>query len=196
VSARAHLRTATAEAHERVDQLFSRFDLSDPGRYGDFLVAQAAAFLPAEEAISGPRLENLLPDWTGRRRSALLLADLAELGRPVPPLLPTPALTGPAALLGAAYVLEGSRLGGTYLKRAVGAAMPVRFLAAPQARGAWRILLATLDRHLTEHDALDAATQGALRVFALFETAARSVQQRANAAPPDKATSPLILRSR
>jgi heme oxygenase len=171
VTARAHLRAATAEAHERVDGLFTGYDLSDQARYGDFLVAQAAAFLPAEAAVSGGDIGTILPDWTARLRSALLLADLEELGRTAPPILSAPALTSPAALLGAAYVLEGSRLGGAYLRRAVPKELPVRFLAAPQPRGAWRDFLARLDRELAGDAALHGATQSALAIFRLFEEA-------------------------
>jgi heme oxygenase len=170
VSARAHLRAATAEAHERVDGLFTGYDLSDLAQYGDFLVAQAAA-LPAEAAISRGDVGTILPDWTARLRAALLLADLDELGRTAPPLLPAPALTNPAALLGAAYVLEGSRLGGAYLRRAVPKELPVRFLAAPQPRGAWRDFLAMLDRELAGDAALHGAMQSALAMFGLFEEA-------------------------
>jgi heme oxygenase len=171
VTARAHLRAATAEAHERVDGLFTGYDLSDPAQYGDFLVAQAAAFLPAEAAVSGGDIDAILPDWTARLRSALLLADLDELGRTAPALLSAPVLTSPAALLGAAYVLEGSRLGGAYLRRAVPKELPVRFLAAPQPRGAWRDFLARLDRELAGDAALHGATQSALAIFRLFEEA-------------------------
>jgi heme oxygenase len=51
--------------------------------------------------------------------------------------------------------------------------MPRRFLAAQQARGAWRNLLALLDQELGESQALREATDSAVRSFKLFETAAR-----------------------
>ena len=51
MSAHAALRAATADAHERVDGLFSRFDISDPIGYRRFLTAQAVAYLPGEAAL-------------------------------------------------------------------------------------------------------------------------------------------------
>jgi heme oxygenase len=121
----------------------------------------------------------LLPDWPQRRRSELLLADLAELSLPAPPPLPQPDLTSTASLLGAVYVLEGSRLGGVYLERSLPGEMPRRFLAALQARGAWRDLLTLLDQELSQAQALDEATDSAIRVFRLFEAAARDATMQA-----------------
>ncbi len=180
MSARVHLRAATAEAHERVDRLFSGFALSDPVGYARFLSAQAAAHLPSEAAIDRQAVTALIPDWPERRRAALLIADLAELGRSIPPPLPAPALDSPAALLGAAYVLEGSRLGGAYLKRAVPNGLPLRFLSAPQPRGGWRTLLMLLDRHLAHAEQAARAIESAIAVFALFE---RAVLQHAQQQP-------------
>ena len=53
-----------------------------------------------------------------------------------------------ASMLGAIYVLEGSRLGGAVLKRTVPGHFPRRFLEARQAAGSWRTLLQALDEFL------------------------------------------------
>jgi heme oxygenase len=172
VSARAALRSGTAEAHERVDQLFSRFPLTDPDGYRSFLLAQAEAFLVVEAALEAGGIDQLVPDWPARRRADLLRADLADLGANPAAAEPI-SLAGTPALLGAAYVLEGSRLGGALLKRSIPPEAPRRFLQAPQEPGAWRKLLAMLDEFLYDPRAMAEACGAANQVFLLFEGAGR-----------------------
>jgi heme oxygenase (biliverdin-IX-beta and delta-forming) len=174
MSARAFLRASTAEAHERVDRLFSRFILSSADGYGRFLRTQAAAFLPVEAALDRAGAAALIPDWPRRRRSDLLLADIAAISITLPePFSPDPLLEGKAPLLGAAYVLEGSRLGGALLKRSVQAGLPSQFLDSRQSAGSWRNFLKLLDDFLVRPNDLEAAAEAAGQVFTRFEQAAR-----------------------
>lgn len=172
MTAHQRLRADTAADHERVDALFSQFDLADPAGYGRFLAAQAQAFLPVEAALDDGGAERLVPDWSARRRADLLIADLEALARPIPLEWPTYRLDTEADLLGALYILEGSRLGGAMLKRQVPAAAPRRFLDAPQPPGAWRNLLILLDNRLRNEDEAAGAIGAARGVFGLFEAAA------------------------
>jgi heme oxygenase len=110
-----------------------------------------------------------VPDWPERRRAELLRSDLRELGIDIPPPLPAPVLIGNAALLGALYVLEGSRLGGALLKRSLPDIAPKRFLGAAQPPGSWRKLLELLDDFLYETAALESASRAAQQVFQCFE---------------------------
>ena len=172
---RAALRAATADAHARVDALFSRFDLASESGYRDFLIAQAEGFLPVETALDQAHAETFLPDWPERRRGDLLRADLAALNVTLPEPFPVPSfLSIKASMLGAIYVLEGSRLGGAVLKRTVPGHFPRRFLEARQAAGSWRHLLQTLDDLLIRPDDLDAACAVATEVFARFRIAAEA----------------------
>jgi heme oxygenase len=173
VTARAALRGATAADHERVDRLFSSLDLAREADYRLFLIAQAAAHLPVEEAIEAAGARALLADWPERRRAHLLREDLADLDAEVPPALEAPALPDAASIFGAIYVLEGSRLGGTLLKRGLPIGMPKRFLDAEQSPGAWRKLLAKLDEFVYAPEHLEAATNAARQVFMRFERAGR-----------------------
>lgn len=166
------LRAATAAEHERVDSLFSRFDLASRAGYRDFLTAQAAAFLPVEDALEEAGAAQLVPDWPARRRGHFLVMDLAALKAVVPCPVGTVDLAGPDQILGALYVLEGSRLGGSVLKRMVAPTLPQTFLAAKGPPGSWRALLELLDRRLPTAAAGDAAITSARQVFALFESAA------------------------
>jgi heme oxygenase len=161
------LRQATRAEHERVDALFSQFDLSSRAGYGRFLKAQAAAFLPVEAALDRGPGDAAVPDWPQRRRGDLIRADLADLGIDATPL-PPPAIGDGFAALGTIYVLEGSRLGGSLLRRSVPAGLPARFLSAASPE-AWRTLIAHLEEKLTTPESRLIAIKAAQAVFALFE---------------------------
>ncbi len=171
-TARMALRTATAADHERVDAAFSRAVLTERASYGLFLQAQAAAHLPVEDALAQGGVGTIIADWDARRRDALLRDDLAELGLDVPAPAGDLVLGDQPALLGALYVLEGSRLGGTLLKRSVAPDLPTRFLGGMNST-AWRDLLAILDDRLDTEAKRAAAIRAASDVFALFETSGR-----------------------
>jgi heme oxygenase len=172
-AAHAALRTGTAADHARLDGLFAGFDLADPVAYRAFLTAHAMALPAVERALDEADFDSRLADWPERRRTAALADDLAALGAALPDPLPAPALPGPAACWGAAYVVEGSRLGGAMLARRVGEGLPRSYLGTPLAPGAWRHFLGELDRHLATPAEQAEAVQAANAVFALFETAGR-----------------------
>ncbi|HZG08078.1 MAG TPA: biliverdin-producing heme oxygenase [Allosphingosinicella sp.] len=169
MKARAALRAATAAEHDRVDALFSRLDLARRDDYRLFLLAQAAAFLPVEAALDKAGAQAVVFDWVERRRGHLLVQDLEALGGALPAPEPAPAYTDAAAIWGAVYVLEGSRLGGAMLRGGVAADAPLAFLTAPQPRGGWRKLLELLDDRLYETATIDAAIGAARRTFCCFE---------------------------
>jgi heme oxygenase len=170
MTARAALRAATAAEHARVDAAFSRFHLGDETGYRDFLLAQAGGFLPIEAALDEAGAETILPDWPQRRRGDLLRVDLADLNVTAPEPFQAPAfISVKASMLGAIYVLEGSRLGGAVLKKTVPSHFPRRFLEARQAAGSWRKLLQALDEFLIRPGDLAAAILAAKEVFARFE---------------------------
>ena len=169
MSARAALRAGTAAEHERVDRLFSRFNLESVEGYRRFLLAQAAAFLPIEAELDRGGAADSVTDWAQRRRGDLLRADLLALGAENSAPIPAPEFGDAAAHLGAIYVLEGSRLGGALLKRGVPAAAPRSFLSSPDHKGSWRKLLETLDMFLYRSDRLDSALNAAKGVFQNFE---------------------------
>lgn len=174
-SARASLRRETAEDHERVDRLFSRADLSSPADYRRFLQAQAAAFIPVEEALEKAGAAALLEDWNDRRRSHLLRRDLRSLQASVPAPLDVSPFASNAQTWGGIYVLEGSRLGGTMLKRSLPSGFHAAFLGATAGSGAWRSLLMKLDERLRAPEELQVAAAAAKRVFGLFEQAGMQV---------------------
>ena len=176
--ARAALRRDTAPDHARLDALFGRFRLDDPADYRAFLTAHAMALPTVEQALDDAGFAALLEDWPRRRRADAIAADLAALGAPVPAPLAAPRLDTPAALWGAAYVVEGSRLGGALLARGVAGDLPQSYLGTPQAPGAWRKFLESLDKHIRLPQDIAQATDTARAVFGLFEQAGRLVTAR------------------
>ncbi len=177
--ARAALRRGTAADHERLDALFGGFRLDDPQEYRAFLSAHAMALTAVEHALDGAGFADAIDDWAGRRRSEAIAADLAALGESVPPSLAAPSLDARAAQWGAAYVIEGSRLGGALLARAVPEGLPRSYLGAAQPPGAWRKFLQRLDEALLSSQDIALATESARATFGLFEKAGRTVRDAA-----------------
>ncbi|HYI38903.1 MAG TPA: biliverdin-producing heme oxygenase [Allosphingosinicella sp.] len=171
IEPRRALRDGTLALHKRVDEIFSRSDLSRRGDYIAFLLAQAAALVPTEQALERAGAGSLLPGWEGRRRSGLLRADLFSLGAALPPPIATPIFSTMAEVWGGIYVLEGSRLGAALLKRSVAPALPTAFLGFAFPRAQWRELLQALDERLIRPAEIALATAASRCVFRLFEQA-------------------------
>ena len=184
--ARDGLRTRTRDGHDRVDAVYSSFRLDTREGYGAFLSAQAVAHLACEAALDRAHAEDVVPDWPARRRGDLLIEDLRDLELSVPVLAVgasadgaggivdvAPSISRAPSILGAVYVLEGSRLGGAMLVRSVPYSLPRRFLGA-SVPGAWRNLMQMIDRTLQSDEQIAAAVAAARRVFELFERAGRT----------------------
>ncbi|CAN5466319.1 biliverdin-producing heme oxygenase [soil metagenome] len=167
------LREGTRPEHERLDGLFGGFDLSESAGYTRFLQAHAEALLPIEAALDGVA-HRVAPDWAERRRSSAILADLGALGAATRRANPY-AMDGDdiAAIAGALYVIEGSRLGGKFLARQVGAGLPTSYLSGEQPKGSWAALLDAIDVALTDAPASARALVSARSVFERFEDAGR-----------------------
>ena len=118
------LRTATAEAHQRVE---TSLDLMDPqltrGRLAGVLSRLHGFWLAAEAGLDSwadaePADAEALA-WPRRRRADLFGADLRGLGGSpdASPLPDLPRVPGTDEALGRLYVLEGSTLGGVLIDR-------------------------------------------------------------------------------
>jgi heme oxygenase len=153
--------------------MFETFALTDRTDYGQFLVAHAAALIPIEESLERAGASRLFQDWTDRRRSRLLLQDLAGLDLPVPDIDQAPSYASDAEAIGGLYVLEGSRLGAAVLVRRVGDHLPRAFLGAKSGPGDWRRFLAGLEQKLETDVQRSQAERAALATFHCFDKAAR-----------------------
>jgi heme oxygenase len=167
------LRRRTAGAHARLDGGLARAGGLGAGRYPAFLRASLAVLGPLE-----PALARWLPAVVTPSRVAALRADLAALAADaaVAPA-EVPALESLAAAYGAAYVVEGSALGGAVLAGRVEAAhgreVPARYLRLRGRATAahWAAFVAELARAERGFDAADraAACAAACAVFAAYE---------------------------
>jgi heme oxygenase len=170
MSLRNALRTGTSDCHVVVDDLFGRFDLSDRGRYSAFLLAHARVIPAVEHALARSDIASLLPDWADRRRSDMLTADLSALGLVSRPPLGVADFSSQDELWGAAYVLEGSKLGGAILARLVPDTLPSAYLSHQGPKGAMKAFMERLgDAHIIDEDRAIAAARS---IFDHFRRAA------------------------
>jgi heme oxygenase (biliverdin-IX-beta and delta-forming) len=183
---RYRLRSATSEAHARLDAALGAFDLTRRDGYRAFLEANAAALLPLEDALAAAGVADFFPDWQQRTRSGAVLGDLARVGGTARPF-DTPAPLDTAGLLGTMYVLEGSRLGAKYLIKSVKqstdpvVAQATAYLGHGAGDRFWQSFLSLLECH-GETLADDAAVvDGARRAFDLFALAAARARATARA---------------
>ncbi|CAL75864.1 putative heme oxygenase [Bradyrhizobium sp. ORS 278] len=174
---RERLKAATASAHHALDERLAQLDLTTTAHYRRFLQASAAALWPLEQLLEESGAAGIVDDWTARRRSDALRADLADLqGTAAPLQLSGDSLARPC-ILGKLYVLEGSRLGAVYLLRIVSASADprvrraTRYLRHGAGQGLWPSFLARLAREPMTSDDEGKAIAGAHAAFALFATA-------------------------
>jgi heme oxygenase len=164
------LRADTSDDHNAVDLIFGNFDLRDRTWYGSFLSAHMRVLPSLEIALEQAGVEEIIPDWRDRRRRERLTDDLTVLGMSAPEHLPAPTFSNDDEIWGAAYVLEGSKLGGAMLARQVPAEFPSSYLAFQGPKGAMKTFMERLDGFQPEDEARVIAA--ARSVFALFKKAA------------------------
>ena len=165
-SLRWRLRSATAEAHARVDARVG--DFADAAAYAAFLQAMHRFVRSACHVLGDP------PDLLACQ--AALEADLVDVGRLPLPGEPDAPATRDDARLGWRYVLAGSSLGARLLVRRVAllgfdATRGARYLARHADGGAWPSLLASLDGLHLDETAQRAACDAANAAFAQVERA-------------------------
>ena len=177
---RARLRDTTAEAHAALDHRLLALDLTTRAGYRRFLVANAAALLPIEHALEAAGVRGIVADWDERARSRAMLSDLALLdAEPCP--VSANAVLNRARILGALYVLEGSRLGAKYLARQVTRSTDplvraaTAYLRHGEGRNLWASFLVLLEQENPSAAAEAEMIAGAQWAFSRFtEAAARA----------------------
>jgi heme oxygenase len=168
MSIRFALKSATDPLHEELDAALSRLNLGDRADYARFLKFHARTVPVIEKELAAGGLGGMVEGWCDSRRAGSIERDLAELGEAMPRPAPAPLIDGQAAMLGTAYVLEGSRLGGQVLQQRLGEGLPAHFLNHPSGVATWKKLIAVLDRHLYSDDLIGQAKDAARRCFAWF----------------------------
>ncbi|MEO6198404.1 MAG: biliverdin-producing heme oxygenase [Sphingomicrobium sp.] len=172
MSARFALKAATQHAHERLDRRIARLDLANRAEYATFLAIHEAVLPALEDQLADSGLGECVPNWAEHRRTGALRADMAAMAIESSSPNPLPPLDSTEELLGAAYVLEGSRFGGHYLARQVPDDLPAAFLRGQGNLGPWPELVAVMDARLSTAEQLDRASAAALAVFDAYARAA------------------------
>lgn len=177
VSRAKRLKSATHEAHERLDTRILATDLfASRETYGRFLLVQHAFHRDIDALYGSAALNALLPELAQRRRLPLIERDLIDLGVPVPRPADAPSFDTvidiPTAL-GWLYVAEGSNLGAAFLfkdaaKLDLNETFGARHLApAPEGRGlAWRNFTSALDAAELSNEEEQRVIEGAVTAFA------------------------------
>lgn len=177
------LRAGTATLHRRVEQA-----VDIPGHLGSLpaytamLVRFHGFYAPLEDRLAAVRgYESVGLDIAARGKAHLIRDDLRALGHP-PEALPAcpslPAVSSLADALGCLYVLEGSTLGGQFIRREVAARLgltPDRgcafFAGYSDRTGAmWKAFGAAVTAHADEHpEDRDAIVAAAIDTFARLD---------------------------
>ena len=175
-TAAERLRVETADLHAAVERHIDLQRLTeDRGRYAELLRYFLSAVGPVEAALRDAGHEAAAED------AALLEADLRRVGDSAPPAAATFELpAGPAAAWGAAYVLEGSSLGGQIIARTVHERLGLTpetgtayFSRGAARRAAWPRFKERLNAGVRTPVEIDASVAAARSVFTHFiDTAA------------------------
>jgi heme oxygenase len=125
----ARLRRETSVVHAEVEAMVPLFLPSVTVRdYRSFLATLWGFHSPIEQQLAGVAdLGAVLPDWSRRRKSSHLAADLAALGaraEDLPIGQHWPTLRTVDRAIGCLYVVEGSTLGGQHIYRHLSTALP------------------------------------------------------------------------
>ncbi|TQV70078.1 biliverdin-producing heme oxygenase [Denitrobaculum tricleocarpae] len=179
---RAWLRGATQAEHARLDRLVSRWNFAEKLDYSNFLLMQSAVLIPLESWLESRDVEADLPDWRLRARSTALLKDLATLNLSALPPVAMSFDVSLSAKMGILYVLEGSRLGGRVLARAVEGSLeplPVSFLLHGSETGLWQSFRQRLGQLPHDPRLWEEMAQAARKVFELYEHQTRAMMKEA-----------------
>ena len=176
---RTALRERTQPAHERLDSLFSNLDIRQREHYARFLAAQAIALEAIEKRLDESNAQSVIPDWPERRRSDAIRLDLDALAQPSAVAdREVDWIKDRASILGTAYVLEGSRLGGKMLLRVVMSSPDrqvteaTRFLGHGENQRLWPSFDALLGSSELSEVEVDRMVESAVRTFEFFEQSA------------------------
>ncbi len=168
------LRESTQAIHQEFDDAFRALNISDISSVTRFVISQALAFADLERYAEKHGITRILADWSVRRRTEQFASVLAAVSDEAmtsrqSTLDPSPSLS---YLMGLLYVLEGSRLGGNYLRKQFFQAEDPTiksfascFVCDPKF---WTSFLARLEKdagHLLEEQ----CAQGARDAFGVFK---------------------------
>lgn len=173
------LRQETAGLHQEAERHVRILDAgADRVTYGRFLARMYGFHAAVEDVFAAhPGLAGAGFDAAGRRKRGLLARDLAALGvdaADLPRCAALPALDGLPEAVGAAYVIEGSTLGGAFVRAHLPEALaPLAGIATsfldgygPDTGARWRGFVALAEEALPGDDERALAAAAARETFA------------------------------
>lgn len=167
-SIRDGLIEATASLHRQVDSLFSMDRITTPRGYGAMLMSHAAVVPGTEAFLRRSRHLVDLPRFEERMRTTALENDMRALKLAPASAAPMSFLNSRGAVAGLLYVLEGSRLGATVIRRRLaksGASYPTDFLSHGENCGFWQSYLSWLQSTQWSPDDLVDMRDSAVALF-------------------------------
>lgn len=170
------IREATRLSHQRLDAAMSWVDLGRLNHYSGFLRGQAEALFPLETALERAGIDDILTDWPQRARTPALEHDLSALDIACDPL-PIPHFNGAADMLGAVYVLEGTRMASRVILPRLADQPDASILGATAylrhgfGKRFWPSFLAMLESHPEAQLHPQRVIDGAMIAFGMFDSA-------------------------
>jgi heme oxygenase (biliverdin-IX-beta and delta-forming) len=186
VSAREHLRAATAHHHARIERVMNLQTIGCPGTYRQLLSRMLAFYRPMERALALIAWDDLDSNPAERRKSPLLIQDLLAIGvsRQHIARIPDaaiPEFAGRTSALGCCYVLEGATLGGQIIAKQLKTVLDLDptngaafFNGYGRATGAmWRAFCCVLNAEIQDLASSRAAAAAACATFAHLDASLR-----------------------
>lgn len=175
---RARLRADTKAAHVALDDLVGGFDLADAEGLRGFLTMQALAFRGLGRISQKARTAGLIRDL---ERAVHL--DLETLGHKRPEGAELPEITAPVEGLAVDYLVAGSRLGSTVLRKRWGAATHPQVKAADRYFGGpdhlehWRAFVSRAEKVPGLGPEADRVVADAVDLFSFQSACAKQAQR-------------------
>jgi len=175
------LKQDTKTAHQSLEKIIVHQlrQIRDQSDYVRFLNLFYGFYSPMEKMLDHWVSDKLIPDYSGSRKSADILNDIAQMspGDKTQSICTNlPDIHTTASAIGAFYVLEGSNLGGKIIAAMLekNAGIPksgVRFFLGygDQTMPRWAVFLNALDQYAATYDVGDQIIDGANRSFKAFE---------------------------
>ncbi|WP_139226810.1 biliverdin-producing heme oxygenase [Poseidonocella pacifica] len=167
---RSRLRSDTRDRHETLDQRLFRHDLAERDGLTTFLLTQATALATLLGVVTeGARALETAKDLLARAQS-----DLRVLGVTASELEQRPA---PMSALAFDYVVFGSRLGNTFLRKAWAASVDPQvqtaqsYFTAPDGLDGWRFFARSMALRPAVGSEADATVADAARAFLIYHDA-------------------------
>jgi heme oxygenase len=172
------IKDATKTGHLKLEKIVVRElkSIKSNNDYAAFLRKFYIYFSQVERTIAPYINDRLLPDYTERRNSSYLKADIESLGASIneTPVVEVPVISNTVEAFGALYVMEGSIMGGRIIIQMLeklGIEDGLSFFSGygQETGQKWGIFTKVMNETATTREGEDQAIDTANETFHLFE---------------------------